>query len=293
MCYKWPPPRRSRRLAVAIPASILATEDTLELKTLKAGVVGRILAVHRVDEVILYKDPDTRTEDLRLLRLLLEYMVTPPHLRRKAYPLRRELRAVGLLPPLRTFNHEVPEELKPGTVLDAYIESCDGGVCKAYLGKPGYGVIRGSYKPNTVITVIVKSVVGNSIELEEFKWANVYVGFKIKTIASLETLIKSYRGKGYLVILSSKYGECSYEIMDRMMRAIAGSNGLLVLFGGPYRCPYEYTDHSLYDIIVNTIPDQGTVTVRTEEAMIATLTTLEIVERLSGKLAITTHNTGI
>jgi predicted SPOUT superfamily RNA methylase MTH1 len=57
---------------------------------------------------------------------------------------------------------------------------------------------------------------------------------------------------------------------------------VLVVFGGPYRCPYEYTEHSVYDAIINTVPNQGTLTVRTEEAMIATLTTIDVVERMCG-----------
>jgi len=280
MCYSWPPRRRSRRLTVAIPASILVTEDTLELKTLKAGLVGRILAVHRVDEVALYRDPDTDARDVRLLKLILEYMVTPPHLKRRLHPLREELRAVGLLPPLRTCSHEVPEDLKPGVKLDVFIESCDGSLCRAYLGKAGYGFIRGSYRPGEVVTAVVKSVTENRIELEKSSWGNSYTGFRVRVRGDLEELVRSYRGRGYLVILSSKYGECIHEVVERLGGMIAESRGVLVVFGGPYRCPYEYTSHELYDAIVNTIPEQGTVSVRTEEAMVATLTAIDLAERL-------------
>ncbi|MFN4046727.1 MAG: putative RNA uridine N3 methyltransferase, partial [Acidilobaceae archaeon] len=89
--FEWPPRRRHRKLAVAFPASVLATEDTLELKTIKAGVIGRVLAVYRVDQAVLFMDPESREGDLKLLKLLLEYMVSPPHLRRKLYPITREL----------------------------------------------------------------------------------------------------------------------------------------------------------------------------------------------------------
>jgi predicted SPOUT superfamily RNA methylase MTH1 len=283
-CYTWPPPRRSKRLAVAIPGSILVTEDTLELKTVKAGIVGRVLAIHRVDEVVLYKDRETTGGDLRLLRLLLEYMTTPPHLRRKVHPLRRELKASGLLPPLRTCNHEVPEELRPGDKLDSYIESCEEGVCKAYLGRAGYGILRGYYKPGSIVTVRVKRVGGEEFEVEESSWGNLYTGFKIKTISDLEVLVESYRRRGYTIILSSKYGDCSPKALRTLEELKNKSKGLLVIFGGPYRCPYEYTKHDIYDVILNTIPNQGTLTVRTEEAMIATLTTIDLVGKASGEL---------
>ncbi len=275
-CYTWPPPRRSRRLAVAIPGSVLATEDTLELKTIKAGIIGRILSVHRVDEVALYRDHETRGKDLRLLKILLEYMVTPPHLKKKVYPIREELRASGLLPPLRTCNHEVPEELKPGDRIDSYIESCEGGVCKAYLGKAGYGLLKGSYKPGSIVTVKVKSVTDGVFELEESSWGNLYTGFKVKVVPELLALIEGYRRRGYTIVLSSKYGICSPQHLGKVGEAILRSKGALIIFGGPYRCPYEYTEHRIYDIIINTIPNQGTLTVRTEEAMIATLTTIDL-----------------
>jgi Uncharacterized conserved protein len=283
-CYTWPPPRRFKRLAVAIPGSILATEDTLELKTIKAGIVGRILAIHRVDEVALYKDPETRDGDLRLLKLLLEYMMTPPHIRRRVYPLRRELRAAGLLPPLRTCNHEVPEELKPGDKLDSYIESCVEGVCRVYLGRAGYGSLKGSYKPGSIVTVEVKKAEGDWFEVEESSWGNLYTGFKIKVTPDLGVLVEGYRRRGYTIILSSKYGDCSPRTLRSVKEFKNKSKGLLVIFGGPYRCPYEYTKRDMYDIVVNTIPSQGTLTVRTEEAMIATLTTIDLAERVDREL---------
>lgn len=281
-CYTWPPPRRPRRLAVAIPGSVLATEDTLELKTIKAGIIGRILSVHRVDEVTLYSDHETKGRDLRLLKLLLEYMVTPPHLKKKVYPIMEELRASGLLPPLRTCNHEIPEELKPGDRIDSYIESCDNGVCKAYLGRAGYGLLRGSFKPGSIVTVRVRSVREGGFELEASSWGNLYTGFKVKIIRDLIEAIRSYRRRGYTIILSSKYGDCTLHHLRNLGRTIRASKGVLVVFGGPYRCPYEYTEHSVYDAIINTVPNQGTLTVRTEEAMIATLTTIDVVERMCG-----------
>jgi hypothetical protein len=53
-----------------------------------------------------------------------------------------------------------------------------------------------------------------------------------------------------------------------------------VAFGGPYAglfeiCGRQGVDaNKLFDVIINTIPEQGTATVRTEEALIATLAVL-------------------
>ncbi|WP_156315800.1 putative RNA uridine N3 methyltransferase [Aeropyrum camini] len=51
-------------------------------------------------------------------------------------------------------------------------------------------------------------------------------------------------------------------------------------FGGPYRGVLEYTSPSLYDGVVNVIPHQGTETVRTEEALHATLEAVNVLESM-------------
>ncbi len=272
--FEWPPRRRRKKLAVALPASVLATEETLELKTLKTGIIGRILAVYRVDQAALFMDPESREGDLKLLKLLLEYMVSPPHLRRKLYPITRELSAAALLPPLRIYSHDIPEELRPGVKLDVLIESCRGLECKAYIGRWGYGFIRGFFKPGDVVTATVESA-GDNIVLSPSTWGEAYTGFKVKVKRKVEDLIESLRVEGYLIVLASKYGGWIYEVRDSIKSRLLNSKGLLVLFGGPYKCLYEYTNGKLYDFIVNTIPLQGALTVRTEEAMIATLSALD------------------
>jgi predicted SPOUT superfamily RNA methylase MTH1 len=72
----WPPPRRRRRIVVAVPLSYSMTEHSLLLRTLKWGILGRLAAVFRVDELALYQVPRERVDegDARLARTVLEYM---------------------------------------------------------------------------------------------------------------------------------------------------------------------------------------------------------------------------
>ncbi|WP_062662010.1 putative RNA uridine N3 methyltransferase [Aeropyrum camini] len=109
-CFQWPPKRRPSPLAVAIPSSILRVEPTLLLKTLKAGYVGRVAAVYRVDEIVVYEDPDSSPRLSRLLKFLLSYQATPPHLKKRVVPLKRELKYASLMPPLKIPSHTVPAE---------------------------------------------------------------------------------------------------------------------------------------------------------------------------------------
>ncbi len=61
-----------------------------------------------------------------------------------------------------------------------------------------------------------------------------------------------------------------------------GSQQVLVAFGAPSRGLHEIVKEEgarledLVDFVVNTIPEQGTATVRTEEALLASLAILNI-----------------
>ncbi|MEM0340673.1 MAG: putative RNA uridine N3 methyltransferase [Acidilobaceae archaeon] len=273
-CFVWPPPKRRLKLSVGVPGSVLGVEETLQLKAVKAGWIGRTLAAFRVDECIVYKDPDTSPRDARLLVLYLRYMLTPPHLRKKVIPLTGELRASGVLPPLNTYNHLAPEEPKEGDVLEVFVEECSRETCRAYLGKPGYGVLRGRHEPGSIVVARVVSSTGGRYELEKASWGDIYTGFRIRAFKDVVQVVNYLRKKGTLVVLASKYGRCLFEQADALKKAITDRGRVGVVFGGPYRCPYEYSDRSLYDFIINTVPRQGTMTVRTEEALLATLSAM-------------------
>ncbi len=262
-CNTWPPPRRLYPLHVAVPGSVLSTEPSLQLKTIKAGQIARVLAIYRVDHVWLFKDPDTERRDLRLLEVLLKYTSTPAHLRRRVYPLTPLLKYAGLLPPLNLVNHDPPREPKIGDVIDGYVDECRGGECRVYLGSIGYGTLPGRAKPGSIVTVRVKGAHGRILLLEKASWGSVYTGFRVSMKSSLQELVEAARREGFEVIATSRLGECA--------DSIRADKGLLIVFGGPYRGLLEYTRPEYYDRVVNTVPYQGVKTVRTEEAMHATL----------------------
>ncbi|MEN2999978.1 MAG: putative RNA uridine N3 methyltransferase [Acidilobaceae archaeon] len=271
MLSPWPPPRRERRLSVALPGSVLSTEETLKLKTIKAGFVGRALAMFRVDEVILYRDEDTEEADLRLAQLLLEFMVTPPHLRKKVFPLSPQLSAAGLLPPLRLVTHDPPAEPAPGAKIEGLVVSCKGDLCKVFLGKLGTAVLLGRAEVGRRMTVVVKSM--EPLVVEQSSWGKVYTGFEVRREDLLQRAIRRSREAGEAVIASSRLGRSVGEAAGELLSMVARARGALVVFGGPRLCPYEEAPH-LFDMALNTVPYQGTFTVRTEEALYATLSAL-------------------
>jgi len=83
-----------------------------------------------------------------------------------------------------------------------------------------------------------------------------------------------------LIIATSKNGMPINETTDKISEKWKLARTILVVFGAPTRGLYEITEDegfsldNIADFVVNTIPRQGTATVRTEEALIASLSVL-------------------
>ena len=73
------PLKRHPRLSVAIPASLVSEVPHLREKTLKIGLIGRALAIFRVDEVIVFPDHlhQNQKRDADFISTVLSYMETP------------------------------------------------------------------------------------------------------------------------------------------------------------------------------------------------------------------------
>ncbi len=278
-CHIWPPPKRRRPLHVFIASSILGVEENLELKTLKAGAVGRIAAVFRVDWVHVYRDPDSTPSDYRLLRLLLEYMATPPHLRRKIFPIIPELKKAGLLPPLRVPGHDLPREPRRGVVMEGLVEECSSSRCRVYLGSYGVGVLEGRAKPRR--RIVVEIVDEDKLRVRRLGKPPFYMGFRVRAWPNLASGILEAKKHGVKVIGTSRTGACILE--SNPLDLYSEARGLALVFGGPRGSVVRDAGGAeLFDAIYNTVPLQGTKTVRTEEALAATLSLVNILEARGG-----------
>ncbi len=70
--------RRDYRLTIAIPSSLVSEVPHLREQTSVIGRVARIAAIHRVEDIYVYRDsPD----ESRLIQLILTYIETPQYLR--------------------------------------------------------------------------------------------------------------------------------------------------------------------------------------------------------------------
>jgi hypothetical protein len=272
-------------LSVLLPASFLADADTLQQKTMKAGFIGRASAIFHISKIVIYNDDDPRvsnqTAEAKLLSTLLQYMETPQYLRKMLFPMRGELRYAGLLPPLRTPHHPLGDEkAKQGDYREAVVLSSSENRSILELGLPQKGVLNQRLRVGERVTIKLGKLVGNEIEVELVSKADVgeYWGYEVKLSGNLADALKEANAD--YVIGTSRYGQNLYEAVNAIKSSNPGN--MAVVFGGPHTglleiCKRQGIDaKELFDVVVNTIPNQGTATVRTEEALIATLALLNV-----------------
>ncbi len=275
--------------SVVLPTSLLADAPNLRQKTLKVGSVGRTLAIFRIDNVCIYNDDDpsviNQTSEAELISMLLRYMETPQYLRKLLFPRKKELRYAGLLPPLRTPHHPLEDEKNdPGDYREAVVLEVDGRGSLLEIGLREKGFTKERLKTGDRLTVkLDKHLDRSTIGVMCAAKADVgeYWGYDVSRTKSLAEGLN--RLKADYAIGTSRRGQNLYEAVQAI-----GSNkphNVAVVFGGPYAGLLEICDRQgvdageLFDVLVNAIPEQGTATVRTEEAIVATLALLNVLVR--------------
>jgi len=262
-------------LWVAIPDSTLIECVDLMEKTVKAGYIARACAIHRVNRIYIYHDKKERArEDQRLLSILLQYIETPQYLRKHLFPKMPELAYAGMLPPLRIPSHQVGTELsevKVGDIREGYCYRRAGAYyVDVGLSKPaqlldsrvnlGRILVRiESIEPELTCTLVDKSAIRG------------YWGFTVKQTEELSKLIKSL--KPVLVIATAREGQPIEENWKKLHTLLYSNERCLILFGSPRSGLQEILQEegtsleNVANITLNFVPDQGTATVRTEEAL--------------------------
>lgn len=283
--------RRIRKLAVALPASLVSDIPHLREKTLKIGLVGRAAVIFRVREIIVFPDnPDVNQKrDRNLIVAILSYMETPQYLRKRLFKIKPELRYAGILPPLRTPHHPLAKrarELKVGEYREGAVLSVTEAGSLVDIGVERPALLPEEKLPvNTRVTICVTKVgkrlrviLANREEIEAY-WGYNVTASKV----TFGQLAKS--GVYDLVIATSKLGAPFIEVADELAERWKQSSSILVAFGAPTQGLHEIVAqenlrlNEVADFTVNTIPIQGTETVRTEEALYASLALLNTIIR--------------
>ena len=264
---------QSRNLSIFIPDSFLSETKDVKLKTNKVGLIGRALALYRVNQVVVYKDLsyESNDNDGDFIAELLSFMNTPQYLRKEAFSIKPELKYVGILPPLRAPHHPISGDLNVGDYRQGFTVKrnkkgtfVDIGLDKLAFCKEQLTVKKiFSFK----IVKLAKEVIVTPEEPDGIYW-----GYEtLSTHKSLKNSLKLV--KPDFVVLTTKYADTFDSIFDEMAEKVGNANNIAILFGGPYSSIEENVESSNWNLVkVNTIPNQGTETVRTEEAVSATLT---------------------
>jgi methyltransferase len=277
-----------KKLSIAIPVSVVSDTPHLREKTAKIGVIARSAAIFRVDEIIVYPD-NTKADqhgDLEFIALLLNYLETPQYLRKALFKLEPDLQYAGILPPLRTPHHPLSgktKHLKVGEYREGLVisERREGLVVDIGVQQPAL-LRQKQYHMGERLTLQVVNV-GEAIEVQPVSRDDVlqYWGYTVRMEQrSFGQLVKE--GDFDLKIATARIGDSFAEVQQSIGKRWIDSNNILVAFGAPSRGLHEIVAdeglklEAIADFVVNTVPNQGTATVRAEEALLATLAILNV-----------------
>jgi predicted SPOUT superfamily RNA methylase MTH1 len=279
-------------LDVLVPSSLVReTEDKREA-TRKLGYVARAAAVFRADRLVVFHDADgERRWGGGFVETVLRYAATPPYLRTEAWDTRDELEYAGVLPPLRVSSRTGSGPTRPGSLQEGIVTE---------VGPDG------RVRVNCALQHPISLLLPDGMEVHEGERVTIRVssrepvrarivdepppGFAVRRADLSEALARPDAG---LRIATSRHGR---PLSVGPLADIVGRAGgdLTVAFGAPGRglptildLPIEEaaaTDREGvepdrgFDLWLNTIPRQGSETVRTEEAMFASLAPLTLTE---------------
>lgn len=277
-----------KRLVIAVPASVISDVPHLREKTSKVGLIGRAAAIFGVDEIVVYRDSprEKQTEELDLIATLLSYLETPQYLRKRLFKLEPRLQYAGILPPLRTPHHP-----SNGRAVDLQVGDYREGVVLSQT-REGLEVDVGVEQPallrdkqhavgERLTLQVVKA--GGRVEVQAADRADIpdYWGYRV-TVERGSMRDAVGRVNAELAVGTSRKGAEIAHVAGKMASRWKAASSILVLFGSPARGLYDIAAdegvrlEELLDFVVNTVPGQGTETVRTEEAVLASLAVLNV-----------------
>ncbi|XP_052188893.1 uncharacterized protein LOC127799172 [Diospyros lotus] len=296
-------PREIPTVSIAVPGSIIDNAQSLELATRLAGQIARAATIFRIDEVVIfdsksgsmngstvdamYDVSDDDESGAAFLMSILCYLETPQYLRKNLFPKHNSLRFVGLLPPLDAPHHLRKHEWAPyreGVTLKEPAPNRTGTLVDVGLSKnvlidkvlePGIRVTVAMGTDRNLDADLPRQVVSSSRPREEL---GMYWGYKVRYASNVSSVFKESPHKGGYdhLIGTSEHGQFikSSELMLPSFRH------LLIAFGGLAgleECIEEDNNlkgknvEEIFDSYLNTCPNQGSRTIRTEEAIFISL----------------------
>ena len=262
-------------LSIFIPNSFLSESKDLKIRTYKVGILGRALAIFQADNVVIYNDDHVKNEDGEMdgefIAEILNYMNTPQYLRKQAFPIRPELKHVGILPPLRTPHHPVNSQPDVGDYRQGFTVKRNKKGTYVDIGMDKLAFCKEQLSVKRIFDFKLTKIAKKEVIVTPDKPDDVYWGYNV--ISSTKSLKNSLKLiKPNLVVETTRYGDYINSIFDELKPKLDESKSIAILFGGPYSSIQEDVSNPNWDLFkINTLPGQGTETVRSEEAVVATL----------------------
>jgi len=279
---------REYTVSIAVPGSILDNAQTPELRTYLAGQVARAAAIFNVDEVVVFSDSDSGNRGCVQLARVLQYLECPQYLRKHFFPIHEDLKHAGILAPTDMPHHlRASEESvwREGVVIER--EGVKEGTSFVNIGLKTDCLVDRRLKPGLRVTVRLpdgylwdKKISGKVVSPSQPRTeAGLYWGYTTRLANSLSEVLKSGPYKeGYdLTLGTSEKGE---RVEDTKVPPF---RHLLIVFGGVGGLeaaveadPDLQTSNpgELFQSYLNVCPEQGSRTIRTEEALLVALATL-------------------
>ena len=278
--------------SVLVPNSLAREAEDRREATRNLGTVARAATVFRVDRLTVFPDSDgvRRWED-GFVETVLRYAATPPYLRKAVWERRDELEYAGVLPPLRVRSRTGSGSDESGSLRQGIVTEvgADGRVrvnCGLQhpvslpvpdgpdIGEGERVTVRVSSRRPVRAKIVDESPPGFDVDR-----------------AGLDAALE--RDDAGLTVAASRHGqELSVTRLGQLVEALdgagdeAGTGDLTVAFGAPERgLPAMLgtdppasgeTGDDRFDLWLNTVPNQGSEVVRTEEAVFATLAPLNL-----------------
>ncbi|WP_049927292.1 putative RNA uridine N3 methyltransferase [Halopiger goleimassiliensis] len=296
-------------VSVLVPSSLTREAEDKREATRKLGYVARAATVFRADRLIVFPDPEGETGrfDGGFVSTVLRYAATPPYLRNEVWGKRDELEYAGVLPPLRAVSRTGSESNDSGSLRQGIVTevgpdhrvrvNCGLQHPISLNVPPEMAVAEGER-----VTVRISSRRPVRAKLVD----RPLPGLSVERTDLSAALGREDAG---VRIAASRYGE---RLTVGRLETLAGrveADGMTVAFGAPERgLPsilgieasavessstgddagrssnrddaddgVEPTDPG-FDLWLNTVPNQGSEVVRTEEALFATLAPLSLRE---------------
>ncbi|MFC7139204.1 RNA methyltransferase [Halosimplex aquaticum] len=296
--------------SVLVPASLTREAEDKREATRKIGYVARAATVFRVDRLTVYADPDgVEKRGAGFVETVLRYAATPPYLRKEVWDRRDELEYAGVLPALRVRSRTGSGSDESGSLRQGIVTEvgADGRVrVNCGLQHPVSLPVPSDMEVGEGERVSVR--VSSRRPVRAKLVDEPAAGFVVDSAEIDDALARPDAG---LTIAASRYGEeLTVTKLDQLVARLRGGDGpgdgpsgsddtdasddeaaplgdLTVAFGAPERglpailgedpdTVAAETGDERFDLWLNTVPDQGSEVVRTEEAVFATLAPLRL-----------------